>query len=143
MDAVLDKVEVVAEYGNMVYNKIDKAAEPAVKRITPYIDTFANEMQPIMERPVDWILFVYFTSHIPITIFFDLQAIYPKAFIPYVLAQVNGSYVNFLADPFMDTNRPTMYWFKSFAFCEALLQLPFFFFAAYGVLKGNKLLKIS
>lgn len=136
MEAVMDKVEAAVVYGVEVYEKIDKAAEPAVKKITPYMDSFEREMQPIMNRPVDWILFLYFTSHIPITIFFDLQPIYPQAWIPYFLAQVNGSYVKFLADPYMDMTRPTLYWFKSFAYCEAFLQLPFFFFAAYGVFKG-------
>lgn len=29
-------------------------------------------------------------------------------------------------------------WFKSFVFCEAFLQLPFFFVATYGFYKGSK-----
>lgn len=142
-DKFLDKAEIALDYGSKVADKIDKATEPAVKRITPYVDTFAAEMQPIMERPIDWILFLYFASHIPITILFDLQAIYPPHWVPYFLRQVNGSYVSLLKDPFMSVNRPTMYWFKSFVFCEAILQLPFFFFAAYGVFKGMKWIDCS
>lgn len=136
-DKFLDKAEIAYDYGTKVCDKIDKAAEPAMKRINPYVDAFATEMQPIMERPIDWILFLYFASHIPITIFFDLQAIYPPHLVPYFLRQANGSYVSISADPFMNVNSPTMYWFKSFVYCEAFVQLPFFFFAAYGVFKGS------
>ncbi|KAG2210314.1 hypothetical protein INT47_003299 [Mucor saturninus] len=126
-------MEVVLDYGNKAYKKV----EPAVQVVSPYLDSFSNEMQPILNRPVDWILFLYFLTHIPITIFFDLQCLYPKSIIPTFLAQLNGTYMALTNDPFMDTNRPTMYWFKSFALCEAFLQLPFFFFATYGVFKDK------
>lgn len=130
LDRVLDKVEAAIDYGNRV-------TEPAVKKIEPYFDSFNTEMQPIINRPVDWILFVYFTTHIPITIFFDLQAIYSINLVPTFLQQLNGTYIKLLADPFMNTITPTNYWFSTFIYCEAFFQLPFFFFAAYGVFKGN------
>jgi hypothetical protein len=136
-DRFLDKVEVALDYGSKVSDKVEKIAEPATKRISPYVNTFATEMQPIINRPIDWILFVFFTSHIPITIFFDLQAIYSRDLVPLFLRQVNGTYIKLLADPFMNTSLPIKYWFSSFIYCEAFLQLPFFFFAAYGVFKGK------
>ncbi|KAI9483414.1 MAG: hypothetical protein EXX96DRAFT_558130 [Benjaminiella poitrasii] len=142
IDAVLDKVALGFEYGNRAYNKIEKTAEPITKVITPQMDKFAKEMDPILQRPVDWILFCYFTSHIPITIFFDLQNLYPEWLLPKFFSQVNATYVAFLADPFMDPSRTTMWWFKGFSLCEAFLQLPFFFFAAYGVFKDKSWVRL-
>ncbi|CAO3639237.1 unnamed protein product [Mucor hiemalis] len=42
----------------------------------------------------------------------------------------------------MNVNSPTMYWFKSFVYCEAFVQLPFFFFAAYGVFKDKNWIRL-
>ncbi|KAI7908132.1 uncharacterized protein BX663DRAFT_493083 [Cokeromyces recurvatus] len=142
IDAVLDKVADVLEYGDKSYHKLEKKVEPVTKVITPYMDKFADEMDPILQRPIDWILFCYFISHIPITIFFDLQNLYPEWLLPTFLSQVHGSYIALLADPFMDRSRETMWWFKSFSLCEAFLQLPFFFFAAYGLLKDKSWVRL-
>ena len=136
-DSFLDKVEVVVNWGNRIYAKVEKFAEPAVKVISPHVDTFAQELEPIMNRPMDWVLFLYFSSHIPITIFFDLQNLYPQWIIPTFFQQLHGTYMALLNDPFMDKTIPVKWWFKIFSLCEAFLQLPFFFFAAYGVFKGN------
>ncbi|KAI8967749.1 transmembrane protein 6/97, partial [Mycotypha africana] len=97
---------------------------------------------PILNRPIDWILFCYFVSHIPITILFDLQPLYPEWLIPDMLKQISYSYVQLTHDPFMDVSRPVMYWFKSFSICEAVLQLPFFFFAAYGVFRNKEWIRL-
>jgi hypothetical protein len=137
MDAFLDKVEVAVTYGDKAYKKVERTMEPAVNAVTPHLDSFAKEMDPLLQRPLDWIFFCYFTSHIPITLFIDLQALYPQWIIPEILKKVYASYVYTMGDPFMDMSRPLAYWFRSFAYCEAFLQLPFFFFAAYGVLKGK------
>ncbi|GAA5815321.1 hypothetical protein MFLAVUS_008827 [Mucor flavus] len=134
MNSFLDKVEAVLDYGN-------KKIEPAVNIIEPYFESFNNEMQPILQRPIDWILFVYFASHIPITIFFDLQCLYPKWLIPQFLVQLNGSYLQLTSDPFMDTSN-TIYWFKSFALCEAFIQLPFFFVACHALLKNKSWIRL-
>ncbi|KAL4213205.1 Transmembrane protein 97 [Rhizopus azygosporus] len=83
---------------------------------------------------MDQILYYYFISHIPITLLFDLQAIYPKTWVPQLLLDTNTRYVDILNDPFMNATLNThLYWFKSFVFCEAFLQLPFFFIAIYGI----------
>lgn len=138
-DSFLDKVEVVVNWGNRVYGRVEKFAEPAVKVVAPHVNTFAQEMDPIMNRPVDWVLFLYFSTHIPITIFFDLQPLYPDWIIPTFFQQLHGTYMALLNDPFMDKTIPVKWWFKSFSLCEAFLQLPFFFFATYGVFKGKSI----
>lgn len=85
-------------------------------------------------RTVDWILYCYFLSHIPITLLLDLQAIYPPNWVPQPLLDITTRYIDILNDPLMNPIKNVhMYWFKSFVFCEAFLQLPFFFIAAYGV----------
>ncbi|KAG0748804.1 hypothetical protein G6F57_004858 [Rhizopus arrhizus] len=87
-----------------------------------------------MLRTVDWILYCYFLSHIPITLLLDLQAIYPPNWVPQPLLDITTRYIDILNDPLMNPIKNVhMYWFKSFVFCEAFLQLPFFFVAAYGV----------
>lgn len=87
---------------------------------------------------MDQILYYYFISHIPITLLFDLQAIYPKTWVPQLLLDTNTRYVDILNDPFMNATLNThLYWFKSFVFCEAFLQLPFFFIAIYGISHSN------
>ncbi|KAI9365902.1 hypothetical protein BD770DRAFT_312557, partial [Pilaira anomala] len=97
---------------------------------------FIKKKEAQLQKPIDWILFVYFASHIPITIFFDLQGLYPQWLIPTFLSQLNGSYLQLTNDPFMNVKND-IYWFKSFAYCEAFIQLPFFFFASYGLLKNK------
>lgn len=134
MNSFLDKVEAVLDYGN-------KKIEPVVNIVEPYFESFNNEMQPILQRPIDWILFVYFASHIPITIFFDLQCLYPQWLIPQFFVQLNGSYLQLTSDPFMDTSN-TIYWFKSFALCEAFIQLPFFFIACHALLKNKSWIRL-
>lgn len=138
MEAFLDKLEVAVVFGDKIYRKVERTLEPAVNVVTPHMDTFAKEMDPLLERPLDWIFFCYFTSHIPITLLIDLQSLYPEWIIPDILKKVYTAYVQTVGDPFMDTSRPLAYWFRSFSLCEAFLQLPFFFFAAYGVFKGIK-----
>ncbi|KAI8087220.1 hypothetical protein BDF21DRAFT_379071 [Thamnidium elegans] len=100
-----------------------------------------QKSHPILQRPIDWILFVYFVTHIPITIFFDLQCLYPQWLIPQFLIQLNGSYLQLTSDPFMNTSN-NIYWFKSFALCEAFIQLPFFFIACHGLLKNKSWIRL-
>jgi hypothetical protein len=143
MDAFLDKVEAVINFWNRIWDKVCDICRPTINFLSPYVMPvlikIVNELLPLMERPVDWILFWYFACHIPITLFIDLQPIYPEWFIPKFFADVSASYIEILEDPFMDTTKPVKYWFQSFLFCEAFIQLPFFFFATYGVLKSKYL----
>lgn len=99
-----------------------------------------KKLQNDILRPVDWIMYYYFASHIPITVLFDLQAIYPTNWVPQLLLDINAQYINTLNDPLMNpVKNAHMYWFKSFVFCEAFLQLPFFFVAAYGIYHSKKI----
>ncbi|XP_051254786.1 sigma intracellular receptor 2 isoform X1 [Dicentrarchus labrax] len=120
-------------------------------------------------RVLEIIFFFYFASHIPITLFIDLQALLPQHVYPqpvsvstrrgwkqrYNTTSYKGPITCFVA--VIDLNFPQMRdfvkwyaeefkdplmmdppdWFRSFIFCEALFQLPFFPVAAYAFLKGG------
>ncbi|XP_023700691.1 sigma intracellular receptor 2 [Paramormyrops kingsleyae] len=85
-------------------------------------------------RVLEAIFFLYFASHIPITLFIDLQALLPAQLYPQPLTDLLKWYAAEFKDPMM-LDPPI--WFKSFVFCEALLQMPFFPIAAYAFLKGS------
>ncbi|XP_047449868.1 sigma intracellular receptor 2 [Mugil cephalus] len=85
-------------------------------------------------RVLEIIFFLYFASHIPITLFIDLQALLPEHVYPEQLTDLLKWYAKDFKDS-MVVDPP--HWFKSFIFCEALLQLPFFPVAAYAFLKGG------
>ncbi|XP_008300902.1 sigma intracellular receptor 2 [Stegastes partitus] len=85
-------------------------------------------------RVLEIIFFFYFASHIPITLFIDLQALLPGHVYPQPLKDLLRWYAEDFRDP-MVLDPP--HWFKSFIFCEALLQTPFFPIAAYAFLKGS------
>ncbi|TKS81501.1 Transmembrane protein 97 [Collichthys lucidus] len=85
-------------------------------------------------RVLEIIFFLYFASHIPITLFIDLQALLPAHVYPQQLRDVLQWYAEAFKDP-MVVDPPE--WFKSFIFCEALVQLPFFPVATYAFLKGG------
>ncbi|KAK1331393.1 hypothetical protein QTO34_009347 [Cnephaeus nilssonii] len=74
-------------------------------------------------RGLEWLLGLYFLSHIPITLLFDLQAVLPRELYPIELRNLLKWYVKEFKDPLLQD--PPM-WFKSFLFCELVLQLPFF-----------------
>ncbi|XP_007565628.1 PREDICTED: transmembrane protein 97 [Poecilia mexicana] len=85
-------------------------------------------------RVLEIIFFFYFASHIPITLFIDLQALLPEHVYPQPLKDLLKWYAEEFKDP-MVLDPPE--WFKSFIFCEAFLQMPFFPIAAYAFLKGG------
>ncbi|XP_071394994.1 sigma intracellular receptor 2 [Centroberyx affinis] len=85
-------------------------------------------------RILEIIFFLYFASHIPITLFIDFQALLPEHVYPQALKDLLKWYAAEFQDPMM-LDPPV--WFKSFIFCEALLQTPFFPIAAYAFLKGG------
>jgi len=87
----------------------------------------------LFSRPLDLIFFGYFVSHIPISLLVDLRSLHLIEFIPPSL-DVHAWYIATYHDPFMTPNN--LYWFKSFIWCEFLLQLPFFFYAAFGLYNG-------
>ncbi|XP_036393223.1 sigma intracellular receptor 2-like [Megalops cyprinoides] len=85
-------------------------------------------------RILEVIFFFYFASHIPITLFIDLQALLPAEIYPQGLKDLLHWYAAEFKDPMM-LDPPV--WFKSFIFCEALVQMPFFPIAAYAFWKGD------
>ncbi|NWI12953.1 SGMR2 protein, partial [Crypturellus soui] len=85
-------------------------------------------------RLLEWLFALYFLSHIPITVLIDLQPLLPGGLYPESLTELLQWYAVTFRDPMM-LQPPE--WFKSFIFCEAFLQLPFFPIAAYAFLKGG------
>nr|XP_020443799.1 transmembrane protein 97 [Monopterus albus] len=85
-------------------------------------------------RVLEIIFFFYFASHIPITLFIDLQVLLPGHVYPQPLKDLLKWYAEEFKDP-MVLDPPE--WFKSFIFCEAVFQVPFFPIAAYAFLKGS------
>uniref|UniRef100_A0A8C7EE20 Transmembrane protein 97 n=1 Tax=Nothoprocta perdicaria TaxID=30464 RepID=A0A8C7EE20_NOTPE len=84
-------------------------------------------------RLLEWLFALYFLSHIPITLMIDLQPLLPAAGLYPESVKLLQWYAVTFRDPMM--MQPPE-WFKSFIFCEAFLQLPFFPVAAYAFLKG-------
>ncbi|XP_005402827.1 PREDICTED: transmembrane protein 97 [Chinchilla lanigera] len=85
-------------------------------------------------RCLEYLLGFYFLSHIPITLFLDLQGLLPRELYPDQVRNLLKWYSAEFKDSLME-HRPV--WFTSFLFCELLFQLPFFPVAAYAFLKGS------
>ncbi|XP_024420904.1 sigma intracellular receptor 2 [Desmodus rotundus] len=85
-------------------------------------------------RGLEWLLGFYFLSHVPITLLFDMQSVLPREFYPIQLRNLLKWYAKEFKDPLLQY--PPM-WFKSFLFCELVLQLPFFPIATYAFFKGG------
>ncbi|XP_042298434.1 sigma intracellular receptor 2 [Sceloporus undulatus] len=84
-------------------------------------------------RLLELLFAFYFFTHIPITLFIDLQALLP-GFYPKELTEWSAWYTSAFKDPMM-ADPPV--WFRSFIYSEAFFQLPFFPVAAYAFWKGN------
>ncbi|XP_070249292.1 sigma intracellular receptor 2 [Myotis yumanensis] len=89
---------------------------------------------PSARRGLEWLLGLYFLSHIPITLLFDLQAVLPRELYPVELRNLLTWYAKEFKDPLLQD--PPV-WFKSFLFCELVFQLPFFPIATYAFFKGG------
>ncbi|KAI9472249.1 MAG: transmembrane protein 6/97 [Benjaminiella poitrasii] len=88
----------------------------------------------IFSRPLDLIYFIYFATHIPVTLAIDFQVFYPPSWVPQIFKDALDFYVLTYKDPFMGSAKP-VYWYLSFIVCELLVQLPFFFIACVGLIK--------
>jgi len=91
-----------------------------------------------MNDVLRYIFIFYFISHIPITICVDLQAI----FGPYYPTDLQNLFTWYLSTFNDQAMKFQPIWLKSFIFAEMIFQLPFFFFAAYGLIFKMKLLRI-
>lgn len=85
-------------------------------------------------RALEIVFFFYFASHIPITLFIDLQALLPEHVYPQPFKDVLLWYAAEFRDPLV--LEPPV-WFRAFIFSEVLVQLPFFPIAAYAFFKGS------
>ncbi|KAI7900312.1 transmembrane protein 6/97 [Cokeromyces recurvatus] len=95
----------------------------------------------LFSRPLDLIYFVYFATHIPITLAIDFQVFYPPNWVPQIFKDALDFYVLTYKDPFMGSSTP-IYWYLSFIVCELLIQLPFFFIACVGLIKDCKYIRL-
>eukprot|EP00055_Hartaetosiga_balthica_P015507 m.91952 g.91952 ORF g.91952 m.91952 type:complete len:179 (-) comp8883_c0_seq3:4513-5049(-) len=81
---------------------------------------------------LDWMHYGFFASHIPITMFLDLQGLFPRSIFPSFAKSLFDYHVREFNDPLMGS-MPKPAWFRSFMGCEALFQLPFFGVALYAM----------
>jgi len=94
----------------------------------------AGGMAPLLR----WVFFIYFASHIPITLLIDAQGV-SSAFHPQACKDLLAWYTKEFGD-FLMASPPQ--WFQSIVACELLFQLPFFFFAVYGFWFGKNWLRL-
>ncbi|KAM5215712.1 sigma intracellular receptor 2 [Hipposideros larvatus] len=85
-------------------------------------------------RGLEWLLGLYFLSHVPITLLVDMQAVLPRELYPVEVRNLVTWYAKEFKDPLLQNPPP---WFKSFLFCELVFQLPFFPIATYAFFKGS------
>jgi len=102
------------------------------------------ERVPLKSRPLDLVYFLFFLMHIPATLLIDLQAIYPTAMVPKVIAQLPVLYVQMSGDPLIGGGmgyfgtEETYVWFKTFLFLEAIFQLPTFVLGARALYNNSR-----
>eukprot|EP00798_Chlamydomonas_sp_ICE-L_P018166 gene18166-24598_t len=85
-------------------------------------------MSSLLSRPFDLVVFIYFATHIPITLLIDSQSIIPSDFYPSWAQDALEWHIKVNGDHLVSSNFP---WFQALAACELLFQFPFFFVAAY------------
>ncbi|XP_062031648.1 sigma intracellular receptor 2 [Lepus europaeus] len=89
---------------------------------------------PTVRRFLECLMGLYFLTHIPITLFLDLQMVLPEELYAVEFRNLLQWYAEEFRDPLVQ-DPPE--WFKSFVFCELVFQLPFFPIAAYAFFKGS------
>ncbi|CAO3654226.1 unnamed protein product [Mucor hiemalis] len=99
------------------------------------------QKKSLFSRPLDLIYFIYFATHIPVTLSIDFQVFYPPHLVPQALSDALKFYIDTYKDPFMGSSTP-VYWFLSFICCELIVQLPFFFIACVGLVKDSKYIRL-
>ncbi|XP_071848942.1 sigma intracellular receptor 2-like [Apostichopus japonicus] len=86
-------------------------------------------------RVLEWTFFLYFLTHIPVTVFINSQALLPVWIYPQMAQDV----VNWYSRTFKDAMvRDGDAWYRSSIVVELLFQLPFFFVASYAFCKGGQ-----
>ena len=81
------------------------------------------------------IYLIYFSSHIPITIYFDSPNIIPHHLLSSSILSTRTFYVEFFKYPLVEY---APIWFKSLVLIEFIIQLPFMIFASWMLFTGYK-----
>ncbi|KAG1095385.1 hypothetical protein G6F42_018563 [Rhizopus arrhizus] len=88
----------------------------------------------LISRPLDLVYFLYFATHIPVTLAIDFQVFCPPQWVPQVLKDALKFYTETYKDPFMGSSAPT-YWFLSFIVClfkdSKYIRLPLAIYGAH------------
>ncbi|KAI0642316.1 transmembrane protein 6/97 [Trametes meyenii] len=100
---------------------------------------------PLSERPRDLVYFLFFAIHIPATFLIDLQALYPKQWVPIMVSGLPKFYVDMSNDPLIGSamgyfgreQLEAFTWFRSFLMVEAFFQVPVFFVGLRGLWEGS------
>ncbi|KAI0333900.1 hypothetical protein GY45DRAFT_1271173 [Cubamyces sp. BRFM 1775] len=100
---------------------------------------------PLAQRPRDLVYFLFFAIHLPATFLVDLQALYPKTWVPGIIANIPKFYVEMSNDPligsamgyFGQSQTEAYTWFRSFLMVEAFFQVPVFIVGLRGLWKGS------
>ncbi|TBU30442.1 transmembrane protein 6/97 [Dichomitus squalens] len=100
---------------------------------------------PLSSRPRDLVYFLFFAIHLPATFLIDIQAIYPKAWVPALISSLPKFYVEMSNDPligsamgyFGESQLKAFTWFRSFLLLEAFFQVPVFLIGLRGLWRGS------
>ncbi|EIE23813.1 hypothetical protein COCSUDRAFT_83688 [Coccomyxa subellipsoidea C-169] len=92
-------------------------------------------IKSLLSRPFDLLIFIFFLTHIPITIFIDSQSVLPRSWYADGAVNMLEWYVEQFGDPLV---KDSPSWFRVLVWNEILLQLPFFFVGAYAFAAGKR-----
>ncbi|KAI0370743.1 hypothetical protein BV20DRAFT_240494 [Pilatotrama ljubarskyi] len=100
---------------------------------------------PLSQRRRDLVYFLFFAIHLPATFLIDLQALYPKEWIPGILSNLPKFYVEMSNDPLIGSAMgyfgqfpmEAYTWFRSFLLVEAFFQVPVFLIGLRGLWSGS------
>jgi hypothetical protein len=86
-----------------------------------------------MQEWFRWLLLVYFITHIPITIFIDAQVVFDRAYFPQFARDLFDFHLRANQDFLFAGCRSSYPYVRWIGACEVFLQLPFFFYAVWGL----------
>lgn len=98
---------------------------------------------PLTARPMDFVYFSYFASHLVASFLIDLQWLYPSSLCPQPLRALLEYYVAYSNDPLIGglagiKDDSTLLWFKTFITLEGVFQIPVFILGLSALWKGGK-----
>ncbi|KAF5391811.1 hypothetical protein D9757_001850 [Collybiopsis confluens] len=96
---------------------------------------------PLTSRPLDFVYFCFFLSHIPASLLLDFQILYPAQYVPSFLLDLRNWYIQFSADPLISgaaRGAGELVWFRCFAWLELLFQFPVFLLGMKGLWNNSR-----